>query len=58
MHKLVANDVVYADWTMKLVVCRQGVALPFLFGRGWDAFGLFKASLVSHAMAWLRRLTE
>ena len=27
MHKLVANGVVYADWTVKLVVCRQGVTL-------------------------------
>ena len=24
-----------------------------LFGAGWDAFGLFKASLLDHAMAWL-----
>ena len=28
-----------------------------LFGGGWDAFGLSKASLLNHAMAWLKRLT-
>ena len=27
------------------------------FRGGWDAFGVFKASLLNHAMAWLTRLT-
>ena len=35
----------------------QTMTLKFpLFGGGWDAFGLSRASLLNHALAWLKRL--
>ena len=52
----------YASYSPSRFVLQQGQSPQLysaepLFGGGWDAFGLSRASLLNHALAWLQRLT-